>query len=44
MFAHWLKMDYLDEEIKPVTWSTLIDCLKDAEFSSVAEELQDILD
>ena len=43
MFAHWLKMDYLDEE-KPVTWSTLIDCLKDAEFSSVAEELHDILD
>ena len=43
MLTTWLTMEHCDES-KPVSWSTLIDSLIDAEFSSLAKELKEILE
>lgn len=43
MLITWLTMEHCDES-KPVSWSTLIDCLIDAEFSSLAVELKEMLE
>lgn len=42
MLTKWLKMDH-SGEIKPVCWTTLIESLNDAEFSSLAKVLKEIL-
>lgn len=42
MFQKWLKMEYGDV-CKPVSWATLIQCLLDAEFSSVSQEIEQVL-
>ena len=42
MLQMWLKMECNDAN-KSVSWATLIQCLKDAEFSSVGLELEEIL-
>ena len=39
----WLNKEYA-HICKPVTWSTLIECLKDAEFSSLAHRITEILE
>lgn len=43
MLTTWLTMEHGDES-KPVSWSTLTDSLIDAEFSSLAKELKEILE
>lgn len=42
MLQMWLRMECSDVS-RPVSWATLIQCLKDAEFSSVSVELEEIL-
>lgn len=42
MFTKWLRMDHTGE-MKPVCWTTLIESLNDAEFSSLAKALEEIL-
>ena len=43
MFLMWI--EHKEENlIGPVTWATLIQCLEDAEFSSLAEALKETLD
>ena len=42
MLQKWIKMEYT--ACKPVTWTVLIQCLQDAEFSSLAKDLNEIFD
>ena len=42
MLQKWLRMEYGDA-CKPVSWATLIQCLQDAEFSSVSQQMEEIL-
>lgn len=45
MLIKWLKAELeRSDEHRAVSWGTLIDCLKDAEFSSIAKELEEIID
>lgn len=41
MLQKWIKMEY--SVCKPVTWTVLIQCLQDAEFSTLAKDLSEIL-
>ena len=43
MLAKWLETKYNDD-CRSVSWGVLIDCLEDAEFSSIARELEIIMD
>ena len=40
MLQKWIKMEY--NVCKPVTWTILIQCLQDAEFSTLAKDLNEI--
>ena len=42
MLRMWLRMECSDAS-RSVSWATLIQCLKDAEFSSVGVEVEEIL-
>ena len=41
MLQKWIKMEY--SVCKPATWTVLIQCLQDAEFSTLAKDLSEIL-